>query len=386
MQELRDALEGVSRLIDKEKLFGPGPAGKALRGTRPRMTTHAPSTKTTSSASTAGAPKPKMSYDKDSSKSVELSQSTSTAEPSRSSPAARAPKPTPRKTGKEPEKEKSDKTSPLDKLKQMEIFQKVPLPVVIAAVVVLGLVIPGSAFILSKTSLPSFLSTQKEVGGVIWYYLPSTKKKPGKLNIFVASQDEETPGELKKIEIPTEFNFDDRSDNAQGAAVGDYWKVMTHGMGDKQVLETTNADSVPASASEDLRQIVMCIKDMFNVLKTPEVTYDIMGYYMPEWESDNMKKLSSTWGKIEFNQGADPSTVPKSSFKVEMFDKDQGKAHMLVKTAYWITKGPRYYRFVFVKKDNKKWLIARVEEISPNIWQSDGIVQEQPEEEAAEEE
>lgn len=389
MQELRDALEGVSRLIDKEKLFGPGPAGKALRGTRPRMTTHTPAAgKTTGAAPAASAPKPKMSYEKDSNKSVELSQSTSTAEPPRAT-AARAPKPAPRKPEKQPEKEKPAKVNPLDKIKQMEIFQKVPLPVVIAAVVVLGIVIPGSALILSKTTLPSFLSTQKEVQGVVWFYQPSTKRKVGKLNLFVASQDEETPGELKKLEIPADYNLDDRSDNAQGAGIGDYWKVMAHGMGDKLVLETQNCESLPDSASEDLRQIINCIKDMFNVLRAPgeEVNPEaIMGYYMPEWASDGMKKLNVTWGKIVFNEGGDPMNVPKSSFKVEMFDKDQGKAHVLVKTAFWIEKGPRYYRFVLVKKDNKKWLIARIEEISPKIWTEDGIVQEMPEEEQAEEE
>ena len=50
--------------------------------------------------------------------------------------------------------------------------------------------------------------------------------------------------------------------------------------------------------------------------------------------------------------------------------------------------GPQYMRFVMIKKDNRKWLIAKVEEIAPNIWENDGVTHDEApdeEEEASEE-
>ncbi|MBX9695567.1 MAG: hypothetical protein K2Z81_24500, partial [Cyanobacteria bacterium] len=36
-----------------------------------------------------------------------------------------------------------------------------------------------------------------------------------------------------------------------------------------------------------------------------------------------------------------------------------------------------YLRVSLIKKDDKKWLITSLEEISPNIWRDDGVKQEE---------
>ncbi len=57
----------------------------------------------------------------------------------------------------------------------------------------------------------------------------------------------------------------------------------------------------------------------------------------------------------------------------------------MVRTKWWIKEGPQYMRFVLIKKDNRKWFIAKVEEISPTVWENDGAVQEAGNDEEEEE-
>ncbi len=386
MQELRDALEGVSKLIDKEKLFGPGPTAKGVRSTRSSLAKYqqpAGSKGTASSTSTPRvseneklrtgaqmAPDPTVRPAKEETSTKETLRTTRTQQ-------RKKPEETP-----QPVKEKP--ASPLDKIKNLEIFKKVPILFVIGGIVLSSLLIGGTV-VFSKFG--NVFSTKTTTKGLVYYYKPAGKKS-GDIYLWVVSDDEDSAGKLVKIESPAGFNLNDRAGNANGADVGDYWSLTYHTSGDKKVLEDAVWPEDQANAGEDLRQINIWIRQMFGVLAVSDsqpITQEELGaYFTPDWSSEDYKKLKDTWSKdnLSFNVVSDTGRAPKSYIKVESYDKDQGKASVLVRTKYWIKTGPQYMRFVMSKKENRKWLIAKVEFISPTVWENDGNMQEEaPEEE-----
>ncbi len=397
MQELRDALEGVSKLLDKEKLFGPGPAAKGARSTRSSLAKYQqPAAKATAANSATSSQK-----------------ATGTNRPQGATGAQMAPEPTapqPRAANKEEVKESlrttrsqqrrkpeevaeaaKAKPSPFDKIKELEILKKVPLPALIAILVV-PILLGGVVFALQSANISKMFSTQQTIEGMVYYYSPATPKKNGDISVYVANEEEDGPGKLIKLQTNPSFNLDDKSGNTTGAEIGDYWKFTYHGQGDKKIIDDAKWPPEQAQGGEDLKQINVLIREMFGALATDNDQLDgesMMAYYMPDWAADGYKKLNEAWGKetIRFNT-AGMSNPKRNYIKVESYDKDQGKATVLVKTKHWMKTGPQYMRFVMIKKDNRKWLIAKVEEIAPNIWENDGVTHDEApdeEEEASEE-
>jgi serine/threonine protein kinase len=391
MKELGDALEGVSKLIDKEKLFGPGPAAKGARSTRSSLAKYQQPASKTPGATTAstqkltdsnkrpqGATGAQMAPDP----SQTSTRSTREEAPKESIRTSRAQQ---RRKPEEVAEAPKAKPNPLESIKQLEIFKKIPLPVLIACAVVpiIGFVLVA---VFQSANIGKMFSTQQTVKGLVYFYNPATSKKNGDVSIYVADEEEDGPGKLIKIQTNPGYNLDDKSGNTTGAEIGDFWEMTIHNQGDKKILDEAKWPADQAQGGEDLKQINVCIKDMFGVLATETDKIDpetMLGYYMPDWSSDNFKKLNDAWSKESIIFNTVGSSNPKRNYiKVESYDKDQGKATVLVRTKYWMKSGPQYMRFVMIKKDNKKWLIAKVEEIAPNIWENDGVVQE----EAAEEE
>lgn len=391
MQELRDALEGVSKLIDKEKLFGPGPAAKGVRSTRSSLAKYQQPANRSASAS---APAPKGTHEgggkPQGSTGAQMApdpvSSVSKVRDESPKDSLRITRTQQRKKPEEPaEVAKAKPNNPFEKIKQLEIFKKVPLPVLIAVALIPFAVI-GVVVVMQNAKIGNMFSTQQTAEGLVYYYSPATSKKPGDIYLFVSSEDEETPGKLVKIQTPPGYNIDDRAGNTTGADVGDFWKISYHNQGDKKVLDDAEWPQEQAQGGEDLKQINVWIRQMFGTLATESNTIepDVMAsYFMPDWAADDYKKLRDTWSKesLTFNIVNNSAPASKNFIKVESYDRDQGKATVLVRTKFWMKTGPQYMRFVMIKKDNRKWLIAKVEEIAPNIWESDGIIHEQQSEE-----
>jgi len=398
MQELRDAMEGVSKLIDKEKLFGPGPAAKGVRSTRSSLAKYQQPAGSKSAA--ASAPTPRIESNRPQGATgaqmapEPVSAVSKVKEDASPKESLRTTRTQQRRKPEEPaEVAKPKAANPLDKIKQLEIFKKIPLPAMIAiAVVPFALV--GVVVVMQNAKIGSMFSTQQVVEGLVYYYNPATKSKHGDIYVYVSNEDEETPGKLVKIETPPAYNLDDRAGNTTGADLGDYWKLTYHNQGDKKVLDEAEWPQEQLPGGEDLKQINVWIRQMFGTLATEDNTIEpdeMASFFMPDWAADDYKKMKDTWSKenLTFNVVSDSALAKRNFIKVESYDKDQGKATVLVRTKFWIKTGPQYMRFVMIKKDNRKWLIAKVEEISPTIWEHDGAAQEEApeeeEEEAAEE-
>lgn len=385
MQELRDAMEGVSKLLDKEKLFGPGPAAKGVRSTRSSLAKYQQPAGSKTGATSAA--KPTVPYE---SKNQRATGAQMAPDPT----VQQAPKPTREDSPKEslrttrtqqrrkpeepPAAVKDKAASPLDKIKQMEIFKKIPLPALIA-VAVIPFALVGIVVVMQNFKIGNMFSTQTVVEGMVYYYNPATKSKPGEMYLYVSSEDDETPGKLVKIQVPSNTNLDDKSGSATGAGIGDMWKVTYHNGLDKKSLDEAEWTE-QAQGGEDLRQINELIKQNFATLTAPGEKVDseqFSSYYMPEYAAEDYKKLEDTWKNYTFDEVPNSSLVKRNYIKVESYDKDQGKAAVLVRTKFWIKEGPQYMRFVLIKKDNRKWFIAKVEEISPTVWENDGAAQEE---------
>ncbi|MBX3134702.1 protein kinase [Candidatus Obscuribacterales bacterium] len=385
MQELRDAMEGVSKLLDKEKLFGPGPAAKGVRSTRSSLAKYQQPAGSKTGATSAA--KPTVPYE---SKNQRATGAQMAPDPT----VQQAPKPTREDSPKEslrttrtqqrrkpeepPAAVKDKAASPLDKIKQLEIFKKIPLPALIA-VAVIPFALVGIVVVMQNFKIGNMFSTQTVVEGMVYYYNPATKSKPGEMYLYVSSEDDETPGKLVKIQVPSNTNLDDKSGSATGAGIGDMWKVTYHNGLDKKSLDEAEWTE-QAQGGEDLRQINELIKQNFATLTAPGEKVDseqFSSYYMPEYAAEDYKKLEDTWKNYTFDEVPNSSLVKRNYIKVESYDKDQGKAAVLVRTKFWIKEGPQYMRFVLIKKDNRKWFIAKVEEISPTVWENDGAAQEE---------
>lgn len=385
MQELRDAMEGVSKLLDKEKLFGPGPAAKGVRSTRSSLAKYQQPAGSKTGATSAA--KPTVPHE---SKNQRATGAQMAPDPT----VQQAPRPTrddspkeslrttrtqQRRKPEEPPAAVKDKAaSPLDKIKQLEIFKKIPLPALIA-VAVIPFALVGIVVVMQNFKIGNMFSTQTVVEGMVYYYNPATKSKPGEMYLYVSSEDDETPGKLVKIQIPNNTNLDDKSGSATGAGIGDMWKVTYHNGLDKKSLDEAEWTE-QAQGGEDLRQINELIKQNFATLTAPGEKVDseqFSSYYMPEYAAEDYKKLEDTWKNYTFDEVPNSSLVKRNYIKVESYDKDQGKAAVLVRTKFWIKEGPQYMRFVLIKKDNRKWFIAKVEEISPTVWENDGAAQEE---------
>ncbi len=383
MQELRDALEGVSKLIDKEKLFGPGPVTKGVRATRNSMAKYQPQAQSqaTQAQSTKGAiaPNPTTNYQ------------TGRSRPSEPAIAEKKEVDTNRaeqRTTRTQQRKKTDEAAPgpaktaaagpLDKLKQLEIFKKVP-PVLVIVPVAVSILAIAVVFVMQNFKIGNMFSTQQNVEGMVYYYKKATKSKPGDLYLWVADPEEDTPGKLVKLSVPSTYNIDDRSANAHGCDIGDTWKITYHQQGDKKMVEVADCADDQQGRGEDLRAVNKWVRDMFSILTQNPDKIDgisLATYYMPEWSADNYKKLQDMWMKEQIKFRDNSNSAPKSYIKVESYDKDQGKVSVLVRTKTWVDAGPQYLRIVLLKKDNRKWLIAKIEEISPNIWENDGLINE----------
>ncbi|MBX9670360.1 MAG: protein kinase [Candidatus Obscuribacterales bacterium] len=390
MQELRDALEGVSKLIDKEKLFGPGPTAKGVRSTRSSLAKYQqPAGSKAGTASSTSTPR--VSGNEKMRTGAQMAPDPTLSRPAKEESTTKETLRTTRtqqrkKAEEAPEPVKEKPANPLDKIKNLEIFKKVPIMLVVGGICLSALLIGGTILF---TKFGNVFPTKNTTKGLVYYYKPAGKK-PGEIYLWVVSDDEDTPGKLVKIESPAGFSLNDHAGNANGADVGDYWSLTYHTSGDKKILEDAVWPEDQANAGEDLRQISIWIRQMFGVLAVSDnqpITQEELGaYFTPDWSSDDYKKLKDTWSKdnLSFNVVSDTGRAPKSYIKVESYDKDQGKASVLVRTKYWIKTGPQYMRFVMSKKENRKWLIAKVEFISPTVWENDGNMQEEPAEEEEE--
>lgn len=402
MQELRDALEGVSKLLDKEKLFGPGPAAKGARSTRSSLAKYqqpankaATTGSATSSQKSTGATRPQsatgatgaqMAPDPSASQQARAASTTNKEEVKESLRTTRSQQ---RRKPEEVAETAKAKPNPLEKIKQLEFLKTVPLPALIAMVVV-PIAMIGVVIVFQSPNISKMFSTQTTIEGMIYYYNPATSKKPGDISIYVANEEEDGPGKLVKLQTNPGFNLDDKSGNTTGAGIGDYWKLTYHNQGDKKILDEARWPAEQAQGSEDLKQINNLIREMFGALtaemekEKPESIW-VPTYYTQEWVANDYKKLNDTWIKESISFNPSGSSNPRRNYiKVESYDRDQGKATVLVKTKQWLKTGPLYMRFVIIKKDTRKWLITKVEDIAPNIWENDGVTQEAPEEEEEE--
>lgn len=385
MQELRDAMEGVSKLMDQEKLFGASPQRKGgVKSTRASKVA-APDNKPGPGAGGAPGSTTNASRSQPVDRTEAPVQARETAGAKRTTEVRQkeaAKKVTVPAKGKAPGKKESEEAregtrfNPLEKLKEIEWLKPTsPIFIGISLLILAGF---GalSVFLFNSMNLAKLFSMQTEGEGLTYYYKPSTTKKGGMLYLWtVDPEDEEGLGQLLKISTEG-YNLEDRAAYAQGAGIGDYWKVKYHRAGSKLVIDEAVIEE--SSSSEDLRQITSLIKRMFAEISKPEVDPNaMMNFYTEDWQINDFAKMREFWGKesLKFNLIANPNDAPKNAIKIEQFDKDQGKASVLVKTDFWVKQGPRYMRMDLIKKDGKKWLIAVVEEIAPQIWQNDGVTE-----------
>jgi hypothetical protein len=394
MQELRDAMEGVSKLLDKEKLFGPGPAAKGVRSTRSSLAKYQQPAGSKTGATSAAKPSMPVESKGQRATGAQMAPDPTiqqTAKPAReesTKETLRTTRTQQRRKPEEPPAAAKDKAAnPLEKLKQMEIFKKIPLPALIA-VAVIPFALVGVVVVMQNFKIGNMFSTQTSVEGMVYYYNPAGKTKPGEMYLYVSGEDDETPGKIVEIQTPANTNLDDKSGSATGAGIGDMWKVTYHSGLDKKILDEAEWTE-QAQGGEDLRQINELIKQNFATLTAPGEKVDseqFSSYYMPDWSADDYRKLEDTWKNYTFDEVPNSNLVKRNYIKVESYDKDQGKAAVLVRTRFWIKEGPQYMRFVLIKKDNRKWFIAKVEEISPTVWENDGAAQEEAAGEEEEEE
>lgn len=281
-----------------------------------------------------------------------------------------------RKSPKEPN-ELSQKKSKLDDLevdfRKPDLMKgrlaKLPVALIVTFLIGVFLSLIGVAF--STFDISRILATEQVVEGVTYYYSPASSTRVGEIYLWVKSETEDSPGMLVKIEIPVSCNLDDKSASIDGAQVGDPWRIsyrVSHG---KNLLIEARLPEDDTDG-EDLKQIQASIKEMFGVLATDSSMVDeLADYYVPDWKANDYQKLKDTWSNSSFNVVGNSQTR-RSFIKVESYDKGQGKASVLIRTKFWIRSGPQYMRFVMIKSDNRKWLIGKVEEIAPTIWENDG--------------
>ena len=376
MQELRDALEGVSKLMDQEKLFSANPPRKSSIKSSKVTKPPVEATKPQASMTAPNEPAlPQKSGTSPGSTSVKETTRPRT-EPVRKPPARKKEEP----KSKEAKESKFDLQEKLNQLKELNWSSPVLISGVLLVIALSG---AGVIYLFNSLNLGALLSMQTEEEGLTYFYKPHTKSKSGLLYLWIPSKEEEE-GKGRLVEINTgKYNLEDRAAYTQGAGIGDFWQVKYHKSGNKNILD--EAKIVQNKSSEDLRQIVSLIKNMYFLLTKDSVDPDkMMNYYTDVWSKDNYKKMVETWGKenLEWESVANPNGCPKNNMKIESFEPDLSKASVLVRTTFWITKGPRYMRLDLIKKDGKKWLINKVDEISPEIWQSNGVSHEAVDEEA----
>ncbi|MBZ0185286.1 MAG: protein kinase, partial [Candidatus Obscuribacterales bacterium] len=202
MQELRDAMEGVSKLMEQEKLFGPQPPSKlGSRSARPPART------------ASGAPQgPAV-------KGPPAAPERMGAPPEAKSPPQReaakpVQRPKPRvKPGKDDKKESKDTPAILEQIKSLEFFkQNMTATIAIAAVLVAGL-LAGVVFMFSSSKIGSLFSMQNKTQGVVYYYKPSLSKRKAEGEMYVMTvnpEDEEATRQLIKLNLGS-YNIEDRA-------------------------------------------------------------------------------------------------------------------------------------------------------------------------------
>ncbi len=344
MQELRDALEGVSKLLEQEKLFGPTTGLRSTAAKTKSVPSKQENTQKSAQGKTSGV--------------KTKAQETSRLEPARDD----APL--------------NDATSKLNKLKELVPGQKPSFVIIAIGALLLAGVATAAGFFLSNTNVGSLLSFQNKDEGLIYYYAPAseTNSKTGEVILWVKpSTGSSESAHALKLSTGS-YNMDDRSAYAEGASIGDYWKISYKHVGSDNVLD--EGTMIDQKSSENLRQIVGLIRSMFGILSKDDDTISgdaMMNFYTDDFAANDYQKLSETWSKetLEFQAIGDVNSAPKSALKIESFDPKKLTASVLCNTNFWIRKGPRYLRFVVIKENNKKWLIHKVEEISPTIWQQD---------------
>lgn len=377
MQELRDAMEGVSKLMEQEKLFSANPPRKS--GIKSSKVTKPPAE--TTRPPQAQSPK------------KETAQHNRTEPPKEPEKPKQRVSPAKKRTSKLPAKKKEEvktkeaeeakpKFDLADKLKDFKELNWSSPVVISVALLVVACSGAGLIYLFNSLNMGSLFSLSDEKEGLTYFYRPQTKSKNGLLYLWVTDkEDEEGKGNLLKINTG-KYNLEDRAAYTQGAGIGDFWEVKFHRSGDKNILD--EAKIVQNKSSEDLRQIVSLIKNMFFMMTKDEVDPDkMMNFYSDVWRKDNFKRLRDAWEKetLEWQSVANPNACPKKNLKIESYEADLSKASILVRTTFWISKGPRYMRMDLIKKDGKKWLINKVDEISPEIWQANGITHQDIEEE-----
>lgn len=345
MQELRDALEGVSKLLEQEKLFGPTTGLRSTSVKNKAVSKPADPQKSAQQGKTAGVK----------TKAVE----TSRLEPAREDANA------------------SDPNSKLNKLKELVPGSKPSFVIIAIGALLLAGVATAAGFFLSNTNVGSLLSFQNKDEGLIYYYAPAseTNSKTGEVILWVKPSSGSGGETAHALKLSTgNYNMDDRSAYAEGASIGDYWKLSYKHAGSDNVID--EGSMLDQKSSEDLRQIVGLIRSMFGILAKDDDTISgdaMMNFYTEDFAANNYQKLTETWSKetLQFQAIGDVNSAPKSALKIESFDPKKLTASVLCNTNFWIRKGPRYLRFVVIKENGKKWLIHKVEEISPTIWQQD---------------
>ncbi len=340
MQELRDALEGVSKLLEQEKLFGPT-TGLRSTSAKNKVVKQSDTQKNTQQAKTGGVK----------ARAVETSR-------------------------QEPAKVEAAPSDLSSKLKGFVPGQKPSFVLIAVGALLLAGIATTVGFVLSSSSVGSLLSFQNKDEGLIYYYAPAseTNSKTGEVILWVkpAAGSSEANHALK---LSTgSYNMDDRSAYAEGAGIGDYWKINYKRVGNDNVID--EGTMVENQSSEDLRQIVGLVRSMFGILSKEDDTISgetMMNFYTEDYSKNNFAKLSEVWSKETtlFQSIGDVNSAPKSALKIESYDKKKMVASVLCNTTFWIRKGPRYLRFIIQKENGKKWLIHKVEEISPTIWQQD---------------
>ncbi len=388
MQELRDALEGVSKLMDQEKLFGPGAPGRSPRSTRARLnqlqaknTQTAPQTRTKSSIDPNDRTRESVVQDA-------ATREITGKEPVGSSTSRReAPPPAAKKTAEPPKPEAKDKDKKipikfdLEKLKQVKLFNTVPL-LWVAGSVVGSILTVGIVVGVMNSPLPKWFTSESTIEGMVYYYA-KPEKKDGQLFLYKSPQDDEEKGKFYKLVVPPDLNLDDYAAMAEGIGIGDTWQVKFHRSGDQMIVDKGEFLDKKQTDGEDLRQVYNHVRNLFALMTATENNIqmdEVCNLFTQDWRLDNYKKLKDSLlakDGVEWRLVADPNAVPKAFTKVETFDRDQRKATILVKTKYWIKKGPLYLRFSLIKKDDKIWLISNLEEVSPKIWREDGVKQEE---------
>lgn len=344
MQELRDALEGVSKLLEQEKLFGPTTGLRSTSAKTKAVSSKQENTQKSAQGKTSGV--------------KTKAQETSRLEPARE------------------DGNQNDATSKLNKLKELVPGHKPSFVIIAIGALLLAGVATAAGFFLSNTNVGSLLSFQNKDEGLIYYYAPAseTNSKSGEVVLWVKpSAGSSESAHALKLSTGA-YNMDDRSAYAEGASIGDYWKISYKHVGSENVLDEGNM--IDQKSSEDLRQIVGLIRSMFGILSKDDDTISgdaMMNFYTDDFAANDYQKLTETWSKetLQFQAIGDVNSAPKSALKIENYDSKKMTASVLCNTNFWIRKGPRYLRFIVIKENKKKWLIHKVEEISPTIWQQD---------------